>query len=66
MLGWGVGVGSGGRKCVQYESTARNNAGLPLALSFPPGCSNTGSIRDEFYSTSRENSSELVKLSSIN
>ena len=29
-------------------------------------CSNTGSIRDDFYWTSRENSLELIELSSIN
>ena len=29
-------------------------------------CSNTGSIRDDSYWTSRENSFELIELSSIN
>jgi hypothetical protein len=29
-------------------------------------CSNTGSIRDDSYWTSRENSLELIELSSIN
>ena len=29
-------------------------------------CSNTGSIRDDPYWTSRENSLELIELSSIN
>ena len=31
-----------------------------------PSCSNTGSIRDDPYWTSRRNSLELIKLSSIN
>ena len=29
-------------------------------------CSNTGSIRDDSYWTSRKNSSQLIELSSIN
>jgi hypothetical protein len=33
---------------------------------FPPAVYNTGSIRDDPYWTSRENSLELIELSSIN
>ena len=35
--------------------------GIPVS-----SCSNTGSIRDDPYWTSRENSLELIELSSIN
>jgi hypothetical protein len=37
-----------------------------LSLVYVPFWSNTGSIRDYPYLTSRENSSELIELSSIN
>ena len=41
-----------------------------MAGNFPcvlvSSCSNTGSIRDDSYWTSRKNSVELIKLSSIN
>jgi hypothetical protein len=38
-----------------------------INLLYPvSSCSNTGSIRDDPYWTSRKNSSELIELSSIN
>jgi hypothetical protein len=37
-----------------------------VSLVLVSSCSNTGSIRDEPYWTSRENSLELIELSSIN
>jgi hypothetical protein len=43
---------------------------LPVSMLFlfevPVDCSNTRSIRDDTYWTSRENSLELIELSSIN
>ena len=37
-----------------------------VSLVYVSSCSNTGSIRDDPYWTSRETSLELIKLSSIN
>ena len=37
-----------------------------VSLVYVSSCSNTGSIRDGSYWTSRENSLELIELSSIN
>jgi hypothetical protein len=37
-----------------------------VSLVYVSSCSNTGSVRDDPYWTSRENSIELIKLSSIN
>ena len=39
-----------------------NQAGLVYVFS----CSNNGSIRDDLYEVSKENSLELIELSSIN
>jgi hypothetical protein len=46
----------------QIELSSINKVGLVSVSS----CSNTGSIRDCFYCSSRENSLELTELSSIN
>jgi hypothetical protein len=37
-----------------------------ISLVYVSSCSNTGSIRDDLYWTSRKNSLELIELSSIN
>ena len=37
-----------------------------VSLVYVSSCSNTGSIRDDPYRTSRKNSLELIELSSIN
>ena len=37
-----------------------------FSLVYVSSCSNTGSIRDDPYWTSRKNSLELIELSSIN
>ena len=47
----------------RYHLTPPNTAGFLLVHSV---CSNTASIRDEPYWTSRKNSLELIELSSIN
>ena len=51
--------------------TCEKNASNVTHCRFSPStlvssCSNTGSIRDDPYWTSRENSLELIELSSIN
>ena len=46
----------------QIELSSINKISLVQASS----CSNTESIRDDLYWTSRKNSLELIKLSSIN
>jgi hypothetical protein len=37
-----------------------------VSLVYVSSCSNTGSIRDDSYWTSKKNSLELIELSSIN
>ena len=37
-----------------------------VCLVYVSSCSNTGSIRDDPYWTSRKNSLELIELSSVN
>ena len=39
---------------------------MQYKLTVSLGCSNTGSIRDDPYWTSRKNNLELIELSSIN
>jgi hypothetical protein len=50
-------------ECFQFDSTkhGRFSPGTPIS-----SCSNTGSIRHDPYWISRENSLELIELSSIN
>ena len=53
---------------LQYVSlTVQNRKSIvSLVLVQVSSCSNTGSIRDDPYWTSRKNSLELIELSSIN
>ena len=48
---------------ISPQSHVRRSVLSSAAISF---CSNTGSIRDDPYWTSRENSLELIELSSVN
>jgi hypothetical protein len=50
-------------ECFKFDSIKhhRFSSGTPVS-----SCSNTGSIRDDPYWTSRKNSLELIELSSIN
>jgi hypothetical protein len=50
-------------KCFKFNSAKQCRISLATLIS---SCSNTGSIRDDLYWTSKENILELIELSSIN
>ena len=58
VIGEMIEGGGGGGECVQYESTKQRRF---FSGSFISSCSNTGSMKDDPYCTSRKNSLELIK-----